>query len=249
MDDFRRQLTRPSYRFFIELSEAGGQHILGERAGLQLLSPSEQPSELVRFRLLYPPDPPPLSELEYERKVGGPHVLGARLIWWCAAFESPEEFGFSGDFKLWTEPIWAVDEATWTAKRVYTVRANRGALLLIRDAASEVCRLFDALQESGPPQSGEEAPPRFGPWKGYTFWWEGRQPVHLSPVLWKLLSFMWKHRYADRDWVMDQVWAESTTRSNFDSAKSRLNAILSKNGIPVEISSTRRCVRLEITRS
>lgn len=240
--DELRQLTRTIYAFFIELSQAGGQQILGERAGLPLLTQSMQPSDLVRFGPIYPPDPPPLSEVEYERKVGGRSVLGARLIWWCAAAESPEEFDFPVNFspELLFQPYWAVDQG-------YTVRANHAALLLIRDTASEICRAFDVLTKSGAFQSSEEVSPHFGPGKACTFWWEGR-PVDLPPQLWKLLDFMWKRRHVIRKQVIEQVWADGTSRSNFDCAKTRLNAILSNANIPVTISSRKGWVQLEIMR-
>ena len=197
-----RHLTRTSYKFYVGLSKAGAQDLLGERTGLERLEPVMQPSPLVRFRGEYPPDPPAPWTAEYEREVGGPQAVGARLVWWGAGAESPTEFGFPHGFfnQLLAQPIWSVVQDD-------TVRANSAAFELMRDAASAVCRVHNGLMESDQSASVEEAPPQHGPWEGYTFWWEGH-PVHLTPQLWKLLDFIWKHRSVVRERVMQQVWEE-----------------------------------------
>lgn len=235
-----RKLTSMAHRFYTELAEAGGEDLLGERAELERLTPVMQPSKLVRFKAEYPPDPPTLWTTEYERWVGGPHVVGARLVWWCAAAESPTEFGYPRDFfnRLLAQSIWTVIQDN-------TVMANRSAVSLMGDAASRIHDVINGLTEPGISESLVEPPPKRGPWKGCRFCWDGKT-AHFTPQLWKLLSFMWKHRSVDRDQIRRQVWEKEASRSNFDSAKSRVNAILLDEKIPVTISSTMGVVRLEV---
>ena len=83
LDEFRR-LTDAALRFFQELTEAGGQCILGERARLPVLKRSEQPHSQIQFEHVSPPNPPPLSIDEYEQMVGaltcsGPGCFGGVL--------------------------------------------------------------------------------------------------------------------------------------------------------------------------
>ncbi len=80
-------------------------------AGLEDLEPARFPSERVR----HGPQRLPLFKgptfLSFEVSQGGPHVLGARLIWWCAASADPRSFGYGEATALrlligipWIEP-------------------------------------------------------------------------------------------------------------------------------------------------
>jgi hypothetical protein len=225
------QLLSAAHAFFIELTNAGGQITLGERAQLQPASESERPSSLVQFQPANPPDPPPLDPVEYERQMGGPHVLGARLLWWCAAAKSPEPFGFTPGFshKLWTQPIWTLNQDR-------NVRANPRVVPLLQHAASHVCDVLqreamEDLQTATTPQT----PPN-GPEPPNRFWWNGRH-VTLSRRPRDLLYYMWNHRTAEIQTVIEKVWEKTIGDSTLDSTISRVNRVLADAEFPVSITS------------
>ena len=92
---------------------------------------------------------------ECERRVGGPHVFGARLLWWCAAAKDPEGFDYSLDFRrqLWMLPIWTTLEGG-------TGCANPTPVEAISEAADAVCANLTAIAADArmePPTSSPAA--------------------------------------------------------------------------------------------
>ncbi|KKK95630.1 hypothetical protein LCGC14_2670860 [marine sediment metagenome] len=208
--DKLRELADLAFRFFFELTQAGGQYLLGERAGLSPLRSSQQPHSEVRFAPKYPPDPPPLDIGTYEQVVGGPHVLGARLIWWLAAANAPTDFGYRKDFSptIWFQPIWVAEDG-------WNTRSNPHPLTLMKQAASKVCRLLDKAPDSVATAPKKCETPENGPQEPNVFWWNG-QSVTLQKTPWLLLKCVWdrpRHVVAGESvahveelTALDEVW-------------------------------------------
>lgn len=118
--------------------------ILAERASLRSLTEYRRPSPHVRYEIPTP------SKEAHELP---PHVLGSRLLWWCAAMTNPKEFGLdNGDYpRLWALPIWA--DVRPTEEGLPEVWANPRPLQLMKDAAQFV----DEVRESSNVDFGERA--------------------------------------------------------------------------------------------
>jgi hypothetical protein len=237
-----RKLTKASYKLFIGLPEAGAQDLLGERAGLEYLKPVNQPSRLVRFRPEYPPEPPSLWTTDCEREIGGPHVLRARLLCWCAAAESPTEFGFPGDFfiRLLTQPVWAVVQGD-------TVRADANVLSAIRGTASEILHLRMTRTEAPDDRTGERPVPPNGPAPPDLFWWNGHF-VELTSDQWELVRFLWNRfgHVAHYDNAKTALGAEDLKDAAIESAASRTTTRFKKAGIPARLRVKSKYVFLQL---
>jgi hypothetical protein len=246
LDRFKRLLDA-AFAFVVELTEAGGQRILGERAGLPLLKKSARPSEWIQFGPVLPPNPPPLQVSEYEEGAGGPHVLGARLLWWCAAAKHSKEFGFSRSFSqsLWTQPIWITSQG-WVAE------VNGYPISLIKETASETVNLLvtgsvaDSL--SDPEQSDAELAD--GPHPINQFRWKDKL-AQLTNSQWQLVDYIWKTRYrrAHYDDLIERFWGEKAEDSAVETAASRTSQSLKKQGIPVRLRLKARYVCLAVEES
>ena len=232
LDEFR-QLTDAALRFFLELTEAGGQCILGERARLPVLKRSEQPHSRIQFDHVNPPDPPPLSIDEYEQKVGGPHVLGARLLWWCAAAVAPTRFGYSRPFSqaLWCQPIWVTDDSRGT-------RSNDRPITLMKQAASKVCRLLEKAPDNVATDQEKRETPENGPQEPNRFWWNGSL-AEFQRTPWLLLKCVWDRptegtpgnlmKKVDESTALDEVWSGAQkSESTLSRTVNRVNNHLEK---------------------
>ena len=228
-DEFNR-LIDSCDRFVEELTKIGKQSILGTRAALKKATTHERPSPKIEFQPEFTPHHPPLSNFEYETLVGGPHVLGARLLWWCAAATNPQKYGYSAGFshQLWTEPLWFTEkvENNWLK-----LTANQRTLTLLQQAV-EFCFQYKDCSES-------EVPPEDGPGVAGDFYWKGIH-VELTRQEFKLIKALWKqqNKYRDIQYIIDEAWEEApnTTKATVQSCASKLSKKLADVGIPISIS-------------
>lgn len=222
-----RSLTATAHALVLELSKANGQEILAERAGLSPLKRTKQPPDMVKYRPVYPPRKPAIQTIVYERQTGGPHVLGARLLWWLAAAEASENFGYTADFyhTLWTQPIWSVHASN-------TVKANEAVLGRITMTSNEVCRLILTVPKVSVAETRQAQPPANGPTPPNLFWWNGTS-VELTDDQWNLVSFLWPRRrqMATTDEVIDRIWDAEVCSSTISAATSRLTKRFRENRI------------------
>lgn len=136
------------HRFVQELTGAGGQHLLGQRAMLPEVPPSQRPSASVCYGPVKLPSRLSLSYTDYEEDAGGPHVLGARVLWWLAASMAPKAFGYSDalPLKLMTIPIWTTVSPARLSRCLDSLAevgmANPQPVEAARDAARTVCELL-----------------------------------------------------------------------------------------------------------
>ena len=211
--------------FVRELTRVSGQSRLGTRAGLQIATAHERPSSWIGFKPLNPPEPPPLNLNEYETNVGGPHVFGARVLWWCAAAKSPEEFGFAGmfDWKIWKQPFWFIEVAGGS------LQVNRRPLTLLQEAA------IYCLENRGNAEVGEE-PPNDGPGPAGRFYWKGRQ-IAFQARQRDLIKFLWSTPGKMREFedAAEDVWGGTATNNAISTCVSRTNKRFLHEKIPITI--------------
>lgn len=133
-----QQLMEACHQFFVALTDAGAQELLAQRANLKEIPAARWPSQLVHYPQAPLPSCVTYGECEY--CVGGPHVLGARLLWWCAAAKDPKAFDYSLDFRLrlWMLPI-------WTKLEEGKGLANPKPIEAIIDAVDAVCANFTSI--------------------------------------------------------------------------------------------------------
>ena len=253
------ELFNLCYNFFVELTQAGYQHILAERAQLPSLPIAQRPTTNVCFGPVPLPDPLPLSYLAWERAAGSPHVLGARLLWWGAAAECPAEFGYECDFRSRFQflPI-------WTFIQDHVGYADVNPVNVIKLSVQMVCELLEqnSEQELGGAtsrattrqlQEEEQECPLDGPQQLYTesphsgvFWYRGTS-IPLRGQTWKLISLLWENTDRPVPFLdiaerldMGSDWSDSTIRSMI----SRLNRTLLDGGIHLSWCTERETVRL-----
>ena len=223
-------LTELSFSFIDELTRVRKQSILGTRAALGKATIHQRPSRNIEFKPESIPDDPPLDISQYEKLLGGPHVLGARLLWWCAAAKSPKQFGYSPGFsqELWSQPFWFLDQKEG---RNFGLRADQRPIILLQEAVAYCWENREA--------SDTELPPADGPGPSNTFRWKGRQ-IKLTPQQSNLLVCLWKRCGKPRDLssVIDEAWFEkpNTTKNAVQTCISKLNDLFSSAMIPFTIS-------------
>lgn len=223
-------LTDLSFHFVDELIRIRKQSILGTRAGLVKIPIHQRPSRNVEFKPEPIPDEPPLDSFQYETTVGGPHVFGARLLWWCAAAKSPKQFGYGPGFsqELWSQPIWFHDRK---AGEKFGLEANQRPITLLQEA---VAYCWDNREASE-----TELSPEDGPGPSGTFRWKGKQ-IKLTPQQANLIGCLWKRCGKPRQIqsVIDEAWFEKpdTTKNAVETCVCKLNSRFSEAQIPFTIS-------------
>ena len=127
--------------FVAELFREHRFELLAQRAGLKGAELAERPSRKMPYRPELLPKPFPLFLNEYEEQVGGPIVLGARLLLWCIVAYDPEVFGYPAKHtrELRFLPIWFEEERSGNkeGKPRKWVAAEK-PIRLLKNAAEEV---------------------------------------------------------------------------------------------------------------
>ena len=187
------ELAHASLRFFNELEKAGGQSVLGARARFSGLESSQYPHSQVHFAVEDLPNASLLDIAEYEKAAGGPHVLGARLLWWCAAAKHPKSFNLPPDFslRLRHEPMWAIPYAKG-------IKANPRPVELMKSAANKVCGLLKSVGTEAPSQAPSPSLRPDGPEDVGVFSWKGKG-LSIPSQLWHLLKCLWDEPVRDVD--------------------------------------------------
>jgi hypothetical protein len=132
-----------AHEFVAALSEAGGQRILAERAGMTRLDSTRWPSRWVHYGPLPLPDPGKIPFDRFVELQGGRAVAGAQLLWWFAAAYRPWDFGY------------CLDHSGYIWDRVPLIYENDGEVVvpeevgdLIPEAAGYVCDLLASGEHS-----------------------------------------------------------------------------------------------------
>ncbi|MFN0198069.1 MAG: helix-turn-helix domain-containing protein [Planctomycetaceae bacterium] len=240
-DDFFRLIYLASE--FVDKLGTGNKHLaLGKLAGLLQAEHLAQPSNDILFQPVLPPGNPPLCYSEYETLVGGPHVFGARLLWWCAAGPNPNRFGYSINFTLTlrNQPFWF----TTNAKRQIVHMPM--VLVRIREAAERIMLVSDAGMPSDQQPKIEEE--KDGPLSGGRFRWKGNI-VDLTKLESRVIDFLWRKRTSPvaREYFISHVWDKvSLADSTVTSCISRLNTKLDANKVGIVINCRNSFIQLEI---
>jgi hypothetical protein len=126
-----------AHEFVAALTEAGGQWILAERAGMTPLESPRWPSRWVRYGPVPLPEPGKVTFDRFVELQGGRASAGARLLWWFAAAHQPWAFGYSLDHgpNIWDRVplIYEIDGELVVPEEVGD---------LIPEAADYVCELL-----------------------------------------------------------------------------------------------------------
>lgn len=227
-----RNLMELCSDFVDALTKTGKQSILGTRAGLQRATLHERASRTIEFKPEAVPDLPPLGCSEYETVVGGSHVFGARILWWCAAALAPRKFGYASGFSrtVWTQPFWFVDNFE---SRRRELRVNRRPIELLQEAAMYVFKNMDSSEcvefEDPSPSNGVEP--------GGAFNWEGKK-VQLQPRQARLVAELLKvkKRRLSLSRATERVWdGKQLHDDSYHSTCSKLNKLLLDQGIQIEV--------------
>ena len=246
------QLCTQCHEFVDGLSKIGKQSILGTRAGLKNALIHERPSSGVEFKPELPPHQSPLSCHEYESSLGGPHVFGARLLWWCAAGNSPEKFGYAPGFSqnIWSQPFWFIQNGD------YERRVNPRPLSLLK-ASVAYCTENNPDSKSSTDESTEgiisvpeksdkkrvvsiesENQTKRGPGPACRFYWNGK-PIELQPLQAHLMELLWTKQPNATfpvEEVAEKVWRKDTiSDSACWSCISKLNRKFTEAAVPIEV--------------
>jgi hypothetical protein len=156
-----RELAAVAWGFHSALTDAGAQPILAQRAGLRKLPRGGRPSPRVQFGPLPLPKVRPASYGAFVRSVHGPHIAGARLLWWLAAAHELEQFGYPDDLPdrflsqlPWWDPIAGGIEPSAVMLEAIKTCANSvvnmledGAILRRDGAAKAKCKVEVDLEK------------------------------------------------------------------------------------------------------
>lgn len=249
---FFLQLCGRCYDYVVRLSDAGALDSLATLAGLVATPRNLGPSPRINYQPLWPTRSS--ADSFYPDAPGGNLMLGARLIWWCAAahdsirtsvangsstesssvaddgkyFADGEEFDYGPGFfrQLACQPFWM---------RIHEDDAcsfNQDALELIAQSATKV---FDVAA-----QDSAEAPSPMpnGRGRGRRVWRDGKCALFRTKEweLVEMLDFDGKLG-ANRDKIRETLWSGSDPHnSNLTSYESRVRKKLNVElGLELEI--------------
>lgn len=234
------RLVESCDQFFWELTRAGRQQILGSRANLPLLEGAARPHPDVAFGPIAPLQTPPLATDAYEMQVGGPHVLGARLLWWCAAAAAPSKFGYAFGFsrQLLLQPFWCIETPR--------VQPSPRPLTLLAEAAKFVscCPLDSKSAERCESQLQQD-----GPRNGGMFYRRGIK-VEVTPTPLRMLTCLWSNlpdpvcieELAEATWGHDN----DVEDGNISGTICKLNRVIEPHGMRVSRQRGTGWVTLEV---
>ncbi|WP_428305502.1 hypothetical protein [Lacipirellula sp.] len=158
-------LTGLAYQFVTHLKEAGELQRLGRLADLP---PSGEIEHQTNLPFLTPAVPPAESFrlVAYQNQLGHPLVLGARLLWWCAAAHN-QGGGFEHSainvVGLRQHPIWityvgsrfAFDSPPFCRLEGYPLRVMKDAAgFLLDHAETKPTQVAEVPKNAGPQQDG-----------------------------------------------------------------------------------------------
>lgn len=106
------------------LNKAEGLNALAQRAGLQRVQREAWPSDWIRWDPMPLPSIPVMTVNELAELCGGRHRVGARLLWWCAAAQDPQVFGYTALHRV--RLLFGL--GLWTRLRGREVQADRSLI-------------------------------------------------------------------------------------------------------------------------
>lgn len=114
--------------------------LLANLAGLKVEPRVRQRSHIHPYGKLSLPDDPFMSTKELEVLCGGPDIMGARLLYWCAVAENPRLYGYPPDFRadLGHRMFWYRTDAAGISQ------FNESLLKCMCDAQEQIWSLFKA---------------------------------------------------------------------------------------------------------
>lgn len=219
------QLIQNANEFVLNLTDSHYLTALGELAHLTPQSESARPSDSILFSPIPIPDAPPLAFDDYLDLCEGPHVFGARILWWCAAAQTPERFGYSPQFtnQLASQPFW------FTERSSTSIVANHRPLDLLRHAVERFLATPQPIQKEI--SVIEQEPDGLLP--GNEFRFRGvtakftATPLHALEVLWEQRTHKIERRSFEKKIWKDDIPSDSTVSS----LVSRLNKQLYEGGL------------------
>lgn len=219
------QLIQNANEYVLTLADSHYLTALGELAHLTPQSESARPSNSIPFGPIPFPNAPPLAFDDYLDLCEGPHVFGARILWWCAAAQTPEEFGYSPQFtnQLASQPFWFTERASTS------IVANQRPLDLLRHAVERILATPQQIQKES--SVSEQEPD--GPLPGNEFRFRGIT-AKLTPKPFEALLILWRQRThkMERRSFENEIWRdEIPSDSTVSSLVSRLNTQLDKGGL------------------
>ncbi|MEO2032570.1 MAG: helix-turn-helix domain-containing protein [Planctomycetaceae bacterium] len=234
-----RALFRAARACWDLIDSAGNQQLLGRRAGLEIASVGARPSSGVQCQPLLPPNDPPFAFNQYCRHFGGPHRMGAILLWWCAAAMTPTEFGFASGFsgELIRQPFW------FEVGHDLCVADQRPVQLMVESATFIVNR--SAQRNTAEEDETLENSPFYAIVKVFEKFPE------LSATQMKVLDYCCKQHLKNRpiqvEHLMSAVWGEDPPqKKSLSSTITRLTKKLEDQNLDVEIGTAGPLVRFEI---
>ncbi|MCA8983513.1 MAG: winged helix-turn-helix domain-containing protein [Planctomycetaceae bacterium] len=241
--DSFRQLLHAANTFVLSLADTHFILALGELANLDSASEFGRSSPEIPFQPISLPNPTPINLSKYEAASGGPHVLGGRLLWWCAAALTPEKFGYSVDLTndLASQPFW------FTCKSNMECFANNRPMELLSITVQRILTAKQARIYNAPTTFEQQEAD--GPLSGCRFKYRDRV-VTLTPRSSQIMELLWrkKPRPITRTDLIDDVWEKEVKDKTVDGEIKRLRDQLSEAGIglnELEIITKNSTYRLE----
>lgn len=129
-------IPKACYAILRAFHAAGALVRLASQAGLEHVGSQASPSDWIEWKVEELSPTPPLSLAQFTKAVGGSHLVGCRLLWWCAAAKSPTEFGYSS----WDRNGVMFGIPLWTRVKGNEVVSDRSLINLM---VAEATRLAD----------------------------------------------------------------------------------------------------------
>lgn len=252
-----RQLAFACQGFFKELTLGGRQSILGAQANLKPWDPRGRCCQRVEFE---PPKLPlDVAETfdEYQESFEIPHCLGARLIWWLAAWTAPTAFGYSKTClqDIFLQPLWySITQCAPQAIRPfdeidYECTVDVRPIELIR-AAAALCASapISPTAESGNILQIDDRP-MYGMADDRNFYWNDEELTFgpkQGPLVKMALDSHKKRKKVPRHILEKNVWkGEVTGDSNISGHLSKINKQFTDRSIPLVLHFSQNSLSLE----
>lgn len=139
-----QQMCSICSNFVTELNSNSRFDLLAAGANLKVEQRAKQRSRIHPYGKLLLPDDPFMGTEELEVVCGGPDIVGARLLYWCAVAENPRLYGYPPDFRadLGHRMFWYRTDAAGISQ------FNESLLQCMCDAQEQIWSLFKATSSS-----------------------------------------------------------------------------------------------------
>jgi len=130
--------------FVTDLNSNSNFDLLANLADLKVEQRAKQRSRIHPYGKLLLPEDPFMSSKELELVCGGPDIMGARLLYWCAVAENPQLYGYPPEFHadLGHRMFWYRTDAAGISQ------FNESLLQCMCDSQEQIWSLFKATSSS-----------------------------------------------------------------------------------------------------